>query len=111
MKAPKSLSYVATDGSKTRIDFGDDGVMRVRNRVDVEPIIDLNTSIRNLVGRDVGKRNKDEWRRVASIDMITYLQLLREGIIGADDCVDQKRFRAWLNDRDNCKFRMSEGVV
>jgi hypothetical protein len=104
------MKYVAPDGTRTILRFGDDGVTHLRNEVDIETLLDHNARYRTLIGKGIGK-DKTAWRPVAKLDMVTYQKLINEGIISVDDHIDQKRFRAWLNDRENYKFRTSEGKV
>jgi hypothetical protein len=49
---------------------------------------------------------KGDWHKVASIPLTLYFDLKKQGIID-----DPKRFRKWLNDRENRVFRTKEGTV
>jgi hypothetical protein len=105
------MRITAFDGTVTEINVNEAaGVVHISNKLDVSDLLDANTVIRNEVGK-ARPRNKDEWHHVGRIDLMTYLALKQQGIIGDDDSVDQKRFRQWLNDRDNRGFRVSEGNV
>lgn len=69
-----------------------------------QPLLDVNKAQFNdapETGRYKGSR-----RKIASLPMILYFQLQRDGILD-----DPKRFRAWLNDRDNQYFRTTPGRV
>lgn len=70
-------------------------------RQDIDPILEENLQLRN-------QRSgfKGDLHHVASIPMVVYEQLLREGI-----AQDEDRFKAWLNDRDNEPFRTLKGKI
>jgi len=55
---------------------------------------------------DERARWADDMNHVAQIPMPIYFQLKDQGILD-----DDKRFRAWLNDRDNNVFRTRPGKV
>lgn len=70
---------------------------------DVTEIVEANKAMHNLVDE------RAPWgagRRVASIPVVVYHDLLKRGIAG-----DRKKFKAWLNDPDNRFFRTAPGVV
>jgi hypothetical protein len=98
-----SMRFVSPDGSITDVTFGSDGVMHVKNTVEAQHVTDVAQRARNENGKGFG-RNKDEWRHVARLPLLTYVTLAQQGI--ADDPVAMRRF---LNDRDNYAFRCSEG--
>ena len=80
-----------------------DGKTYVEQVQDVTEIVEHNKALLN------GLDERMPWgqgRRVASIPLVVYEQLRKDGIIG-----DQKKFRAWLNNPDNRFFRTSPGVV
>jgi len=75
----------------------------IETRQDVSAILDVNKEAeKHFTGKNFG----DGWARVASIPMVIYMDLKRQGI--ADDPV---RLRKWLNDRDNMAFRTRGGKV
>lgn len=47
--------------------------------------------------------------KVASIPFVAIDKLNKLGIMKGFDVLDQKRFFAWLNDRDNIAFRTKRG--
>jgi hypothetical protein len=110
MSLPDEYRIKSLDGALTTLKAHADGSLTVRNSWDIEDLLDANRAARNDVGKGLPGKT-DQWRKVASIDMLTYLKLQEDGIIGARDQVDPKRFRKWLNDRDNRAFRASEGTV
>jgi hypothetical protein len=77
---------------------GDSWVEEMRQ--DVGGIIDHNKAILNL------DRRKSDVRRMASIPIVVWTELKRNGI--ADD---PKRLKKWLNDPENSAFRTRPGKV
>ena len=74
----------------------------VRKVQDVQPIIDLNTRLRNDYTGTQGKT----FVKAAVIPNIKIEELMKEGI-----WQDKKRLKAWLNDPDNRAFRTSTGKI
>lgn len=78
---------------------------------DVEPLLIVNRERYNSY------RHRDRWtsehgNHVASIDMVTFFDLIRKGIINPKDGSGYKKdFDRWLNDRDNQKYRVRPGRV
>lgn len=81
-----------------------DGKLVIRNAQDAEPIIEANKAEMND-GTD-GYSKSRNLRRVASIPLVTWLDLEKKGITR-----DEKKFAAWLNDPDNRFFRTAPGRV
>jgi hypothetical protein len=104
------VHFKSLDGNVTTVTFGNDGEMHIRNEVEVQEILDQNTTIRNAHGKGVPKKN-GQWRHVARLPLATYTDLVQKKVISLDDSVDRQRFRRWLNDPDNRAFRASEGRV
>ena len=70
---------------------------------DVTKIIEANKRSE----KEVTSRNKwGEFSKVASIPLSIYYDLKKQGIID-----DKKRFKRWLNDRDNKLFRTRGGTI
>jgi len=49
--------------------------------------------------------------KIASIPLTVIDTLNQKGIMKGFDVVDQKKFRAWLNDPDNRFFRTRQGKI
>jgi hypothetical protein len=81
-----------------------DGRLLVNNVQDAEPIIEANKLELNS-GHD-GYSASRNLRKVASLPLITWLDLKKRGILR-----DPKKFRAWLNDPDNRFFRTAPGRI
>lgn len=85
------------------------GGFTIESQQDVEPLLEQNKRLWN----DTEKHTPyGELRRVASIPNVTLMELARQGIVTpAGHVLDQKKFRAWLNDSDNKYFRTRAGKV
>jgi len=96
----------------TVIEATDDGGIAVTHTEDVGEFLEANKAEALAVGRGIG-RNKDEWRKVASIPLTVWNELVKQGIVTADGrrVVDEVKFRRWLNDSDNRYLRTCEGKV
>lgn len=79
----------------------------IQTQQDVEYLIDVNKALSNDAPTRFG-----ELTRVASIPATIVMRLAQEGILTmAGAILDEPRFRAWLNDRDNQAFRTRTGKV
>lgn len=74
---------------------------------DVEPLIEQNKDLFNNAPLRYG-----EWSHVAALPTVIVMLLAKQGILSASGAIlDDQRFRAWLNDRDNRAFRTRPGRV
>ena len=74
---------------------------------DVEGILELNKAV---VNDNVGW--KGEFHHVACIPLTIMMTLAEQGIVTvAGQVLDQKRYKAWLNDSANAHFRVKRGRV
>lgn len=81
----------------------DDGnSFTLENQQDVTELLENN----KLNRLDAQEDWKGDMHRVASIPLVLWMQLRREGVTS-----DPKAFRRWLNDPDNAAFRTKEGKV
>lgn len=101
----------------TFVDATDDGLgLMLRHQEDVTDILDYNKRIKAEIGKGIPK-NHDEPRFVGRLSGFVLAEAMRQGLISVDPdgdhahIVDQKKFRKWLNDRDNRAWRGSEGKV
>lgn len=83
-----------------RSDDGDTLVAETRQ--DIDPILEENQMLRNQRSGFKG----DGFHHVASIPIVVYEQLLKEGI-----AQDEDRFKAWLNRSDSDVFRTLKGKI
>lgn len=85
------------------------GGFMIESQQDVEPLIELNKTQWNAQEKHTKYR---ELTRVASIPNVVMMELSKKGIVTpAGRILDDKKFRAWLNDRDNMLFRTRPGKV
>lgn len=76
---------------------------------DVEPLLERNKALWN----DTEKHTRyGELTRIASVPPVIVMELAKQGILRMDGSIlDEPRYRAWLNDRDNLCFRTRAGKV
>jgi len=79
------------------------GLAYIEQVQDCTEIVEANRELYNLSD---GIPRFGDGKRVASIPMVIYMELVRQGITK-----DQKKFRQWLNDPDNRAFRTLPGVL
>jgi hypothetical protein len=89
---------------------GDGGII-IETRQDVSGIIEQNKKEYNSF--DERARWSDEMfgNKVASIPLTVIDDLNKIGIMRGFAVLDEKRFKAWLNNSDNRVFRTRTGVV
>lgn len=76
---------------------------------DVEPVTDVNQFLYNEANTHFGN---DPLHHVASIPLVLLPELARKGIMTTGGRIlDEKKLKAWLNDRDNLMFRTRPGRV
>lgn len=97
------MSDVRTQiGVGFHVNHGADDDLLVRHEQNVEDILDANK--REAIDNPKGMRPGGNARKVASIPLVVWVELERQGI-----AQDQARLRRWLNDPDNRFFRTSQG--
>ncbi len=89
---------------------GDGGII-IQTKQDITDIIEQNKKEYNSY--DENARWSDELfgNKIASIPFTVIDELNKQGIMRGFAVLDEKRFRAWLNERDNRVFRTRTGVV
>lgn len=70
---------------------------------DLDPLFEFNAQSFNAIDE---RARWGDGKTVARLPLNVYMDLKQKGIID-----DQRKFRAWLNDRDNLKFRTRPGRV
>jgi hypothetical protein len=90
----RELFYYDPDGDRSRIETVQE----------VDPI--LADCKAHMAETDERTRWKGEMHRVASIPLVLFYKLLREGIIH-----DKKAMKRWLNDPENRSFRIRPGRI
>jgi hypothetical protein len=92
--------------SKSGLQFLHDsgtGESAVRQVQETTPILEANLEARN---QPHFRRNGEEFRRVASIPMVVYNDLVRQGITK-----DPAALKRWLNDANNRAFRTNRETI
>jgi len=76
---------------------------------DVEDVIEANKAIAATVDE---RARFGDVAHVASIPMAVVDQLIQDGVLGpGGTLLDERRFKRWLNDKDNRAFRTRPGRV
>jgi len=103
-----------TPGLRTLIDGDDEGNLYLRHEHDVSDMLDFNSRVRSIIGRDI-TRNHDRHRWIARLSGLALAEAMHQGLISEGGegwhVVDERRFRRWLNNRDVRAWRTSEGNV
>ena len=96
---------------KTAVHADGDGGIIIQTVQDITDIIEQNKKEYNSF--DEKARWSDELfgNKIASIPMTVIDDLNAKGIMRGFAVLDEKRFKAWLNERDNRVFRTRTGVV
>lgn len=83
----------------------------MQTQQDLTALVEMNTELWN--DNEKHTRYKDGiGGRVAQIPAVIMMELSKAGILSpAGAILDEKRFRAWLNDSDNRAFRTRPGTV
>lgn len=89
---------------------GDGGII-IETRQDITDILEQNKKEYNSFDERARWSDHLFGNKVASIPMTVIDELNKQGIMRGFAVLDEKRFRAWLNERDNRVFRTRTGVV
>ena len=95
------------DGKQSNFHDVDGGYV-IETKQDITGIIDSNKAQFNAIDE---KAKWGEWTKVASIPNVVVDELNKQGIMRGYAVVDEKRFRAFLNNPDNRFFRTRPGQV
>ena len=98
------------DGNVTTTAYYDDLADRltVKHTQDVAPVLDDN---KRLYNDGDGYSPSRELKRIASLPMVVVMDLNTKGIMRGTTVIDKKRFRQFLNDRDNLYLRTAPGQL
>jgi xylose isomerase len=100
------------DNGISKTSFHDDGDdLVIAHSQDVTAIIDANKS--EYAQNDERKRWSDDafGNKVASIPLVVFQELEKQGITRGFTVLDMPRFKAWLNNPDNRAFRTRTGRI
>ena len=97
---------------RTAYDDGDGGLI-IETKEDITPIIERNKAEYNQYDQRArwGEELFDPKNKVATIPLVLFDELNKQGICRGFHIIDQKRFKAWLNDPENRHFRTRPGRV
>ena len=114
MSAPRLLDRDPLTQTSRWFHYDEDtGDFWIETRQDVSALVDANKSEYNRQrrGDSMGKDNA-LGARMASIPLQVWGQLVAQGIVSWDYTVlDEKRYKAWLNDNENVHFRTRPGRI
>ena len=89
---------------------GDGGII-IETRQDSSDILEQNKKEYNSFDEKARWSDDMFGNKIASIPLTVIDDLNAKGIMRGFAVLDEKRFRAWLNERDNRVFRTRTGVV
>ena len=89
---------------------GDGGII-IETRQDITDILEQNKKEYNSYDERARWSDHLFGNKIASIPMTVIDELNKQGIMRGFAVLDEKRFKAWLNERDNRVFRTRTGVV
>jgi hypothetical protein len=89
---------------------GDGGIV-IETRQDISDILEQNKKEYNSYDERARWSDHMFGNKVASIPLTVIDDLNAKGIMRGFAVLDEKRFKAWLNERDNRVFRTRTGVV
>jgi hypothetical protein len=89
---------------------GEGGIV-IETTQDITDIIEQNKKEYNSFDERAKWSDDLFGNKIASIPFTVIDELNKQGIMRGFDVLDDKRFKAWLNERDNRVFRTRTGVV
>lgn len=96
---------------KTVVHADGDGGIIIETREDISAILEQNKKEYNSFDERAKWSDDLLGNKIASIPFTVIDELNKQGIMRGFSIVDQKRMKAWLNERDNRVFRTRTGVV
>lgn len=102
------MRHIATQNGKETNFHDIDGKHFIETRQDIGHIIESNKAQFNAIDE---KAKWGEWTKIASIPNVVIDDLNKQGIMRGFAVLDEKRFRAFLNNPDNRFFRTRPGQV
>lgn len=95
--------------AKTRVDWLEEGGrVYLDHSQDVEDVVEANKVQYNASDGSM----KGDLKHVARIPLVVWQDMVKQGIVAhGGGILDEKRFKAWLNDRNNRAFRTHPGRV
>ena len=102
------------EGNRIRTAYADgEGGLIIETKEDLTHIIERNKAEYNQFDQTArwGEELFDPKNKVATIPLVLFDELNKQGICRGFHVIDQKRFKDWLNDPDNRHFRTRPGRV
>jgi len=96
---------------QTAVHADGDGGIVIETRQDISGILEQNKKEYNSFDEKARWSDDMFGNKVASIPLTVIDDLNAKGIMRGFAVLDEKRFKAWLNERDNRVFRTRTGVV
>jgi hypothetical protein len=96
---------------KTAVHSDGDGGIIIETKEDITAILEQNKKEYNSYDEKARWSDDLLGNKIASIPFTVIDELNKQGIMRGFHIVDQKRMKAWLNERDNRVFRTRTGVV
>jgi hypothetical protein len=96
---------------KTAVHSDGDGGIIIQTVQDITDILEQNKKEYNSYDERAKWSDELFGNKIASIPMTVIDELNKQGIMRGFAVLDEKRFKAWLNERDNRVFRTRTGVV
>jgi hypothetical protein len=96
---------------QTAVHADGEGGIVIQTRQDITDIVEQNKKEYNSYDEKARWSDNLFGNKIASIPMTVIDDLNKQGIMRGFAVLDEKRFRAWLNERDNRVFRTRTGVV
>jgi hypothetical protein len=96
---------------QTAVHSDGDGGIIIETRQDITAILEQNKKEYNSFDERAKWSDELLGNKIASIPMTVIDDLNKQGIMRGFHIVDEKRMKAWLNERDNRVFRTRTGVV
>jgi hypothetical protein len=100
-----------TNFRKSVVHADGDGGIIIETREDITAILEQNKKEYNSFDEKAKWSDDLLGNKIASIPFTVIDELNKQGIMRGFAIVDQKRMKAWLNERDNRVFRTRTGVV
>jgi len=100
-----------TNFRQTAVHADGEGGIVIETKQDITGIIEQNKKEYNSFDERAKWSDELFGNKIASIPFTVIDELNKQGIMRGFAVLDEKRFKAWLNERDNRVFRTRTGVV
>lgn len=113
MSAPRLLDRDPATGTSRWFHYDEaTGDFRIETRQDVSQVVAANKESYNETDERARWGESPIGARAASIPLQVWGQLVAKGIVNWQyEVLDQKRWKAWLNDSENTAFRTRPGRI